>query len=367
MAESISYLVKAGLRESNKLLLYQIAKRNDSFINNLPYRPVTLAFNITDNCNSRCITCTQWKNRSQNELTTEEVNVVLTQAKRLGTYSVGFAGGEPLLRTDLTELVKKARDLRYRNIHITTNGLMLTKERALSLLENGLRGITISIDGIGDTHDMVRGVKGGYERSIRTLRSLVELRDASYPYLSISIGTTLMRPTMSELCAVVELAKSVGVSIEFNLIDRSTYFFKEANLTNLWIEERDWDQLNDLITKLHAVKKSNSGLISTSHSSLDYMRSYFRDPKREDIPCYLGYSKIYIGPHGEVFSGCWSLPPVGNIRNKTLEEIVYSAEFRNRLKNMFLKKCPGCSCNFPTNLWYHIPSLISEGEWKMRK
>lgn len=366
MAEPLLYFIKVGIRESPKLIYYEVAKRNKSSISRIPFRPMTLGFNITDNCNSRCITCTQWRHKSTNELSTQEVENILFQAKKLGIRSVGFAGGEPLLRKDLPQIVQKTHDLGFENIHITTNGLLLTEEKAISLIERGLSRISISIDGLQEIHDFVRGFEGGFHRSIGAVKTLTDLRDARYPDLEISIGTTLMKPTLPEILNIVALSKQLDVTCGFNLIDMSTYFFKDIDMSGLWLEEEDWDILNKLIDELHKIKLENPGLIGTSHSSLEYMRKYFKDPKRKDIPCYLGYSKIYIGSHGEVYSGCWSLPPMGNLREESLDEIVYSVEYKRRLENMFLKNCPGCSCNYPTNLCYHIPSLFNELKWQAR-
>jgi MoaA/NifB/PqqE/SkfB family radical SAM enzyme len=306
-----------------------------------------------------------WKQKSYNELTTEEVNEILVQLKEIGIRSIGIAGGEPLLRKDLIEIVKKANNLKFDNIHIVTNGLLLTKERAENLIENGIRGIAISIDGTAEVNDYVRGIKGSYERSIKTLKMLTELRDSKYPNLNISIGTTLMKPTMDEIIKVINVAKELNITWGINLIDTSPYFFKGVDASELLVG--DQNKLNELIDELHKIKIENTGLISSSHATIEYARKYFKDSKRMDIPCYLGYLKIYIGSHGEVYSGCWALPPLGNLRENTIKEIITSKKYKKRLYEMFLKKCPGCSCNYQTNLWYHFPSLCNEIKWYIRK
>ena len=187
------YFTKQGLKESY----------NEFFVRMIPFRPMTVDFNITDNCNSRCIVCTCRKQKSQNE--------ILIQLKKIGIRSTGFAPGEPLLRKDLPQLIKKANDLNFDNIHMVTNGLLLTKEKAESIIENGLRAISISIDGTGDVHDYVRGIKGSYERHINALKMLTELRDSKYPDINIHIGTTLMKPILNKIIKVVEVAKELNV------------------------------------------------------------------------------------------------------------------------------------------------------------
>jgi MoaA/NifB/PqqE/SkfB family radical SAM enzyme len=246
-----------------------------------------------------------WKQKSYNELTTEEVNEILVQLKKMDIRSIGIAGGEPLLRKDLIEIVKKANDLKFDNIHIVTNGLLLTRERAENLIENGLRGIAISIDGTVEVNDCVRGIKGSYERNIKTLKMLTELRDNKYSHLDISIRTTLMKPTLNEIIKVINVAKELNVKWGMNLLDISPYFFKDVDAFGLLIT--DQNKLNELINELHKIKIENPKLIGDSHASIEYARKYLKNPKREDIPCYLGYLKLYIGSHGEVYSGCSSL------------------------------------------------------------
>lgn len=366
MAESLSSYLREGMRESSRIVCSGASRVNQSFLSLISYRPTTLVFNITDNCNSRCITCRQWRHASVGELDAGEAKDVLAQARSLGIRIVEFAGGEPLLRRDLPAIVKTADNLGFTDISITTNGLLLTEEKAVSLIESGLDGFSISIDGTAAVHDAVRGVKGGFERSTAALRTLIGLRDARYPHIAVNIGTTVMRPTVPELLAMVELAKQLGITCGFNLLNTSLYFFRDVDTSDLWVQGDDQGKLADLVAELHQIKSTHPGLISKSYSSLEYMKEYFQDPKREDIPCHLGYEKVYIGSHGEVYSGCWALPPMGTVRETPLPEIVSSEAYRQRLREMFQKQCPGCSCNYSTNLLYHFPSLCHELKWRMK-
>ena len=89
----------------NNLLLYA----GKSFL--LKYvqlKPAWANIRVTENCNSRCITCYAWKNNSQNELTTEETKNALHQLWDIGVRNLIFIGGEPLLRSDLGDLIKDA-------------------------------------------------------------------------------------------------------------------------------------------------------------------------------------------------------------------------------------------------------------------
>lgn len=269
-----------------------------------------------------------------------------------------------MLREDFPQIVEKAHELRFEQIGFTTNGLLLTKSKAEELIQNGLTSIGVSIDGIGETHDFVRGIKGAYEKSMRALEDLVNLRDSKYPELNLSMGTILMRPTMDEIVPIVNLAHRLRVGFSLQLIDDSLIFFRGIDKASLWIEEQN--KLDRLIDELYNFKKVNFALKSYSHARLEYARRYFSDPRQADIPCFLGYVLIYVDAHGEVYPGCWSLGSVGNLREKSLKEIIDSQGYKNRVQAMFRKECPGCACGYTTNLAYSLPTLLNEILWRLK-
>ena len=344
--------------------LFELMKHNlySAYIHKALFQPKSAMFNITDNCNSRCITCNAWKQKSTNELTTGEVTDILDQLRNLGISSVGFGGGEPLLRKDLSELVQKSNELGFKRVSVITNGLLLNERKAEILLESGITAMGISIDGIGGTHDMIRGIKGAYERSSPALKTLVELRDDKYPDLDIWVSTTLMRPNMNQIEEIIKICNQLNVRIFLNLLDTSPYFLSGVDASDLII--KDQKELDAFIHRMHEIKKKYPSVLNQFHISLEYARKHFTDLKRKDIPCCMGYQNIYIGAHGEVYSGCWVLKPIGNLREGKMEEIINLKEYKKRLGNMFTKKCPGCACGYSTNLLHHLPSIYDEILWR---
>lgn len=335
-----------------------------NFLYKFVFRPNAATFLITNNCNSRCISCNCWKQKSSNELRTNEINNILIQLKEFGILDIFFTGGEPLLRHDLPKIIRKSRDLQFDKIILCTNGLLLDKNKAETLLRNGLTGIRISIDGLEETHDILRGIKGSYKKVYSVLKILTELRDTKYPYLELWITTTLMEPNLTQIKDILKICEELNIKFALNLLDIAPYFFKDVNLSNLIIKNQE--KLNLVINKLHEIKrKSKIFTYGQTHTALEYAKKYLKDPKMEDIPCYLGYLDIYIGAHGEVYSGCWALKSLGNLRDKNLKEIVTSKEYKKRLRAMLLKKCPGCSCGHQKNLFYHIPSICEEIFWRL--
>jgi len=306
-----------------------------------------------------------WKRKSYNELTTEEIIGALSQLRQIGVRRIGFSGGEALLREDLPYLIRKARELGFEHIRVLTNGLLLRK-RAKELLQSGLNGISLSLDGPEEEHDNLRGITGYYKKCYNGLEELVRLRDYQYSDIDITIVTTLMKPVLRHLSAMIDLCIKLRTTWFINLFDtRQLFFFKDIDAQSLTIKEPS--EINEAIDELHFFKKKYPKFIHQTHFALEYARIYYlKDAVRRDIPCTNGYLNVYIDALGNVYSGCWVFPPLGNLRKKRLSEIVFSDEYKQRIRKMFRKECPGCNCAYDANLWCHLPSDIQNVVWSLR-
>lgn len=360
---SSSFFFKQAIRNSYKLPIFEIARRSPRFIQFVPVHPIRAVIAVTHNCNSRCITCSHWQGKSQDELTVTKLDDILCQVKALGIADLCFSGGEPLLRDDLPAIVRKARDLKFNRIHVITNGLLLTRERGEQLVESGITSFYISLNGSEDVHDMTRGIKGAYARTMDALKTLIELRASRFPHLEISMLTIFMGLTMGQVIDLANMCQQLSIGFSLDPLNTSQ---PQQQAIPAELRLIDQEQLNHVIGELHRMKRTFPSLLHNSHASLEYLRRCFANRKREDIPCHLGYLEICIGPHGEVFPGCWVLPPVGSLEQTSLKQIVGSKAYRERVRDMFLKRCPGCACDYILNLYAHTPSLLEEIKWSLR-
>lgn len=303
----------------------------------------------TDNCNSRCITCSYWQKTHENELSLAEIFDAITQMRAVGVEHLMFTGGEPTLRKELPEMVAAAKAAGFQGIGMTTNSLSLNEDRIDALVAAGLDEVVLSFEGL-DKHDEIRGVLGNLKKIQRNLVHLANLRDGG-ARVTVKLAMTLMAPTFDQVEGALALARQFKAPLLFNLIDQGTYFFQDVS--GSLFEVADWPAFDGLIDRLVAVKTAEPGLIGNSLASLDYAKRYFRDPKQAGIPCYLGYIGIEVDANGDVFSNCWGLPPVGNLRATTLADIVAAPAFKQRLADMYHKRCGGCSCGYVLNLAFH--------------
>jgi len=308
---------------------------------------------LTDNCNSKCITCDYWKTHHDNELRLEEFQSVLEQLRGLGVEEVMFTGGEPTMRVELVPIVHHAARLGFSTIGLTTNALSLPATKIDQLLGAGLTQIVLSLEG-PESHDEIRGVPGNTRKVLAVLEHLSVRRNGGAA-VAVKLAMTLMERNLDEISDMIELARTHRAVLFFNLIDRGTYFFQGMAVDLMTM--RDRKKLDKAIDFLIAAKRQEPDLIGNTVSSLEYARGYFDDPKQAGVPCYLGYIGVDIDANGDVYSNCWGLPPVGNVRQHPLTEMLEAESYRQRCAAMFRKECPGCSCGYILNLAYHKPAV----------
>ncbi len=140
----------------------------------LDKKPVVV-WNVGRRCNLKCVHC---YSHSQNleysgELTTEEGRALIEDLARFGSPVILFSGGEPLLRKDLLDLAQLATDRGMRAV-VSTNGTLITEDLARRLKRIGLSYVGVSLDGMEETNDRFRGVKGAFNAALRGIRHCQE-------------------------------------------------------------------------------------------------------------------------------------------------------------------------------------------------
>ncbi len=152
-----------------------------------PDQPRFLTFLVTFRCNARCVMCDSWRKNQHDEMALPAIERIFRQMPRLD--AVRLSGGEPFLRRDLCDIAGLvAAHLRPIYLHITTNGLLSAqiihfceqRERSVPLL------LLVSLDGVGEKHDAVRGVPGAWEKALETLRALAPRRRELNLHLAVN-------------------------------------------------------------------------------------------------------------------------------------------------------------------------------------
>ncbi len=169
----------------------------------------TIILFVTSLCNAKCGTCFYWQNLNQKgDLSLEELRQVSDTMPPL--KKLLLSGGEPTLRRDLVEVVGLfVRRNGVRSVSMPTNGLipdlLVRLTRGILDLDPALGvSIGLSIDGMGATHDEIRGVPGNYDKAIESLRRMLALREEAGARLSVNVTSVVCSRNLAEIPAFAE-------------------------------------------------------------------------------------------------------------------------------------------------------------------
>jgi 12,18-didecarboxysiroheme deacetylase len=168
-------------------------------------KPVVV-WNVGQRCNLNCLHCySQSQNKEYpGELSTEEGRALIEDLARFGVPVILFSGGEPLIRKDLLSLAQLATEKGMRAV-ISTNGTLLTEKMAKELKRIGLSYVGVSLDGMRQTHDRFRGVKGAFDAALKGIRNC---RDSG---VKVGLRFTINRRNASDIPKIFELLEEEGI------------------------------------------------------------------------------------------------------------------------------------------------------------
>jgi MoaA/NifB/PqqE/SkfB family radical SAM enzyme len=179
--------------------------------------PRGIVYEATMRCNLHCEFCYVGDLLNIEGEWREELSIdALQSAFPDGTgVQVNLTGGEIFMRKDIMEVLALFREKGYTCGYLTTNGTIITDERAEALArlaQTGfLRHISVSIDGPGEHHDRARGQKGTFERTAAGLRRLQDAARRLGAPLRVSINTTVAAESLSTLEQMVDVAEELGI------------------------------------------------------------------------------------------------------------------------------------------------------------
>src|SRR5271165_1506375 len=294
-------------------------------------RPLSAHVKLTENCQARCISCDYWKSRWQDGIDTDRAIDLVNQIGTAGIRSLRLTGGEPLLRKDLFHVLKKANTSSFKRIIVQTNGLLLKKLHR-DINASPITNISVSIDGLKGTNDQIRGIRGYYDLALEGIKLL---RDKQ-----VAFSVTLNRLSAGELGELASMAQGLGADLEFNILSRSLYFLKDADIASMWPEPRD----------VAVITKFLRETVKRPAYEVDYIKQYYNHETIEEPPCVLAFLQVFVISNGDVLTGCDPLKPVGNILRDKLETILASEAYSRQALAMLRRECPGCTCGVESSL-----------------
>ncbi len=308
-------------------------------------RPRVLQMPITSKCNSRCVTCNIWKDKSDKiEMNADALKKILQDPFFSKVHTVGLNGGEPSLYSDIELLLDALFTLKcIKRIHFISNALIT--HRLLEMMEKAKRRcserniclyLTVSIDGVEDVHNTIRGLPTAFSKTMDTLG---ELKADQKKYCDVlDIGCTLSKDNVEYVIQTQSFIDSLGIPAYYHpaVPNKRLHNFgqQDFNIMNT-------DRFRMLATEYFFGKfKYGKGLRTRLRSFLTYYYLLNRGKERLAGCNYLR-SDVTITENLDLCLCATASDIVGNLRESSATDLLRAG----KLKKEELKVqhyCQGC-------------------------
>jgi radical SAM protein with 4Fe4S-binding SPASM domain len=297
--------------------------------------PFFLGWELTLACNLKCKHCgSSASSKRPQELTLEESLAICDQFPDLLVQEVDFTGGEPLLNENWIEVASYLNKFGIIS-KILTNGLILNDDLISQMEDVNIAGIGISLDGLENTHDMIRGYPGQFKKIMAGIELILKSK------IPLTIITTVNALNINEVSEIYTQLRTIGV-----LNWRVQPIFSLGRVrdnSDLILTEQDYLTLGKFVQNLEAEVSVNGFKLLPSDSF-----GYFTDYDNRDPPwrgCPAGLYSCGITSDGKI-KGCLSLPDKyieGDLRKNDLWDIWNGADaFEYTRKFSSEKLGPNC-------------------------
>ena len=273
---------------------------------------------VTYRCNARCTMCNRYKAPSRPD---EEISIE-TIKKLPKMYFTNITGGEPFIREDLPEIVRELYKKSDR-IVISTNGFFT--DRIIKLCEEFPNvGIRISIEGLEQTNNEIRGLNDGFNKGYSTLKKLVEMK-----HPDVGFGMTVQDKNAKDLVALYDLSNEMGMEFATASLHNSFYFVEAKNI----IHDRPMvaQEFEKLINKLLESKSPKKWFRAYfNHGLINYIYG-----QKRLLPCDMAFDTFFIDPYGDVMpcNGTKCKEVMGNLNEQSWDEL-WNSEKAEKVRNV---------------------------------
>jgi radical SAM protein with 4Fe4S-binding SPASM domain len=284
-------------------------------------RLVHVVWELTLACDLKCNHCgSRAGRRRPGELMTEESLEVVGQLADMGTREVTLIGGEAYLRRDWITIVEAIRSAGM-SCTLQTGGRGMTAERVRRLSDAGLDACGVSVDGLQEVHDQLRGIDGSYAAAMSALDLL---RVAG---IRTSANTQINALVLPDLPELFERLLQVGVSNW--QVQLTVPMGRAADNSEILLQPYQMLELMPLLARLHQ-EGTTRGMLLQPGNNIGYFGPYesiIRGGGNELVHwagCFAGRTVLGIESDGTI-KGCPSLPTreysAGNVKTESISEL----------------------------------------------
>ncbi|MBR7132411.1 MAG: radical SAM protein [Clostridia bacterium] len=266
---------------------------------------------VTYRCNAKCTMCNRYKVPSKPE---DEISLE-TISKLPEMYFTNITGGEPFMRDDLKEIVRELYKKSDR-IVISTNGFYT--EKIVDLCKEFPQvGIRISIEGLEQTNNEIRGLEDGYNRGYTTLKTLVDMG-----MKDVGFGMTVQDRNAPDLVPLYDISNELGMEFATASLHNSFYFVESNNIIHdrLMVAQNFESLINKLLNS-NSPKKWFRAYFN--HGLINYIFS-----QKRLLPCDMSFDTFFIDPFGDVMpcNGTKEKQVMGNLNTQSWDELWNSGQ-----------------------------------------
>lgn len=285
------------------------------------WRPNYAVWEITLACDLACRHCGSRAGRERpDELNTQECLDLVDQMAELGVKEVTIIGGEAYLRDDWLDIVRHIRG-HGMLCSMTTGARGLTMERVLGAKEAGLQSISISVDGLRESHDDLRGVRGSFDSAMRGFDLIKEVGG-----IRATANTQINSRNIREIPAVFDMLVEKGIKAW--QVQVTTAMGRAGDEPQMLLEPYQMLEVLPLVARLKKIGDAK-GVRIWPGNNIGYFGPHEFElrgtwPGGHRGSCGAGRRTLGIEANGDI-KGCPSLPTAdyvgGNVRDQKLRDI----------------------------------------------
>ncbi len=307
------------------------------------HRLTGLFLEVTSRCNARCEHCGSSCGDfvPKDEITKEELLDVLDDVSSHydpRCIMLFVTGGEPLVRKDLFEVMAYANKLGF-PWGMTTNGILIDEDVVQKMVDTNMKTVSVSIDGLKETHESFRKVPGSYEKILKGLRLMLDAPSI----LDVQVTTCVNKKNIDELPEILKVVKDLGIK-NWRIIEVDPIGRAKGN-TDLLLDEEGYQRTFDFLFKTRRENPDMRIMYACGH--------YLGNDRNQRLTggvyrCFTGYEAASILSNGDIF-GCPDIerrPELieGNIRKDKFSDVWENGFKRYRtLDRTSNEKCKACS------------------------
>ena len=321
--------------------------------------PINLAISITERCNSRCKTCNVWKNKTKKELTVGEWERIFKSIGKTCAW-ITVSEGETFISRNLVEIMRLVEEnIQPQIITLPTNGILTERiekyVREILKFHKGMLVVNLSLDGIGNLHDKIRGVKGNFKNLLESVSAIKSLKK-EYENLTLGINTVISKYNINQIREICDFVSS-EISPDSHIFEiarnsKSLYNTRMNIRPNI---KRYLEVIGDV------TKNEERSLICFFRKRYYKLVKDMLESENEVIPCYAGISSAHISSTGEVWACPLLCESMGNLREENYDfKKIWKSEKAKRIRKDIKDRQCWCTSANPnyTNILCSLSRLI---------